>query len=294
MPWFVIATISALLSAAAAVGEKKTLHRIEALEYSFLLSIFVFLFSLWIPWRVDVASLNINALLIIFAKSIFAAFGFLFVMKALERGEISSTMPILALSPGVTALLALVTIHEGLRSIEWLGLGLMTLGTYVLEVRPKQSVLDPFKALLTAAGSKFLAGALLVYAVSGVADKFLISSMRVPPMTVVFFQHLFFCLLFGTTLLWKRRLSFTALISHSKNAWGLLLVVAFLTIGYRTAQLDALVYAPVGLVLAVKRTSVIYATLIGGRYFGEKRLFVKFLAACIIVAAGFIVLRNSG
>lgn len=74
----------------------------------------------------------------------------------------------------------------------------------------------------------------------------------------------------------------------------ILLTVALVTLAYRFTQLEATKFAPVALVLAIKRTSILYASFFGGKIFSEERLAQKLLGAALIVAAGFIILRNVG
>ena len=58
MFWFTMAFCSALLSAAAAIIQKKVLFRLNALEFSFLVSLIILIFSLFIPFSMDVVSLT--------------------------------------------------------------------------------------------------------------------------------------------------------------------------------------------------------------------------------------------
>jgi drug/metabolite transporter (DMT)-like permease len=67
-----------------------------------------------------------------------------------------------------------------------------------------------------------------------------------------------------------------------------------LTVGYRLTQLEATKIAPVALVLAIKRTSILYASFFGGRIFFDDRLRWKLVGGLLIVISGFIILRNVG
>ena len=49
MNWIAFATISALLSAAAAVSQKRILFRLPALEFSFLVSVAILALSMFVP-----------------------------------------------------------------------------------------------------------------------------------------------------------------------------------------------------------------------------------------------------
>src|SRR5512143_1612444 len=136
MFWFGWASASALLSAGAAIIQKKALARASALEFSFLVSVVILALSLFIPFSVDIASIPVLTLVIIIGKSLIGGFAFLCVMTALEHNQISSVLPLLGLTPAVTALLSFLVTGEHLNGGEWAGIGLMVAGTYVLEARP--------------------------------------------------------------------------------------------------------------------------------------------------------------
>ena len=149
MIWFVLAICSALLSASSAVIQKKILFRLTALEFSFLVSAIILAVSLFVPFSVDVASIPSSALMILIGKSILGGMAFLLVMMSLEHNQISSALPLLGITPGVTALLSLMLLGESLRPWEWVGIGLMMAGTYTLEIRPDQKIFQPFKVIFT-------------------------------------------------------------------------------------------------------------------------------------------------
>ena len=132
-----------------------------------------------------------------------------------------------------------------------------------------------------------------LFAVSSVADRMLVSSYKTDPLVVLFYQHVVYCALFGFQLL-LRKGSFSTLLEKGKGQFPLVVAVALLTVAYRFTQLQATKLAPVALVLAVKRTSILYATFFGGRMFSDDRLREKLLGALLIVISGFIILRNVG
>ncbi len=293
MIWFAFGTCSAVLSAASAIIQKKILFRLTALEFSFLVSAAILMGSLFVPFSVDVASIPSTTLMILLGKSVLGGTAFLLVMMSLERNQISIALPLLGLTPGVTALLALVLLRESLRPAEWAGIVLMMAGTYTLEMRPGQNILQPFKSIFSNRNFYFIYGAVGLFAISSVADRLLVSNYRIDPLVILFYQHIVYCALFGVKLL-LRRYSFSTLVEKGKGQLPFILVAALLTIGYRFTQLEATKLAPVALVLAVKRTSILYATFFGGRMFSDDRLSVRLLAGVLIVIAGFLILRNVG
>jgi drug/metabolite transporter (DMT)-like permease len=290
MKWFILATASALLSAAAAIIQKRVLMRAHALEFSFLVSFVIMLLSLIVPFSVDISPLPVSTLLIIVGKSVLGGMAFLFVMMALERDQISSVLPLLGLTPAVTALVSWGLTGEVLKDWEWLGIGLMVAGTYVLERRPA-GLRGTTSTLGISPSLYYVGGALALFAVSSVADQVVVGSRRTDPRIVLLYQHVIYCVMFGA-ILWIRKASFSSVAQAWRVQWPFLVAIAVITIGYRFTQLEAVKDAPVALVLAVKRTSILYASLVGGKLFADKRLGARLAGASLIVAAGFVILRN--
>ncbi len=291
MTWFLLASCSAVLSAAAAVLQKKILFRINALEFSFLVSLCIMACSLFIPFAVDVTSISPSVLALLVAKSILGGAAFLFVMMSLEHNEISTALPLLGLTPAIAAILSFVLIGESLRTVEWIGLVLLILGAYLLERRPAQKFTQPLRDAIFTRNHWYIFGALGLFAVSSVFDKMLVGSMKTDPIIVLFYQHIVYCLMFGT-LLFARRVPLRNVTFTGWEQLTVIGIVAAITIAYRLAQLEATKLAPVALVLAVKRTSILYASFVGGRMYSEERLPIKIFGASLIVAAGFLILRN--
>ena len=289
MGWFLLATISALLSAAAAVSQKRVLFRLPALEFSFLVSLAILALSLFVPFVTDVGALAPRALAVLAIKSVLGGLAFLFVMMALERNEISNALPLLGLTPAVTGLLAQFVLGDTLRAAQWAGLALMIVGTWALEVRGRGGLFGPLREAFTSGRHRFMFGAILLFAISSVADKLLVSGMRVPPFVVLFYQHVVYCVLFALLLV-VRRSSWPELARGARIQLPLIVAIAALTLGYRFFQLRATQVGPVALVLAVKRTSIVYASFVGGRMFADQRLVPRLVGGVLIVAAGFCFL----
>ena len=135
--------------------------------------------------------------------------------------------------------------------------------------------------------------ALGLFAISSVFDKLLVSGYKTDPLVVLFYQHIVYCSMFGA-LLFFRKQSFQGAVQKGRAQLPFIMTVAFLTIAYRFTQLEATKFAPVALVLAVKRTSILYASFFGGKIFSDERLAQKLIGGALIVGAGFIILRNVG
>src|SRR4030042_854304 len=133
MPWFFLAFTSALLSATAAISQKKILFKLDALEFSFALAIFNMFFSLPFFIVVDFGSLTFTSLAILYGKTIMGALAFLCVMLAIKNMEISGALPLMVLTPGLVAFFAFVLLGESLTNYEIIGMVILLVGTYILE-----------------------------------------------------------------------------------------------------------------------------------------------------------------
>ena len=290
MTWFVLATCSAILSAAAAIAEKKALFRVRALEFSFFVALITAVIFAALPFSIDVSAVSRPALAMLVVKSLMSGSAFLLVMVSLQNNPISDALPLLGLTPAATALLALIATGESLLVSEWCGVVLMVAGAYLVEVRPRQRFWEPLRDAFALKRHAFIFGAVGLFAASSVMDRILVSAQRVDPLVVLFYQQIVYCIVFGALLV-VRRASVRDLLRSGRAQMPLLLTVAILTIAYRYVQLEATKDAPAALVLAVERTSVFYASLIGGRLFSEERLKMRLLGAGLIVGSGFLILR---
>ena len=118
MNWFWLAFISAIFSAAAAISQKKILFKIEALEFSLLLSILNIIFLIPVFFFLNYGNIFWDKLLILYLKTILEALAFWNVMLAIKNFEISKALPLLALTPGLVAVSAFVFIGDSLSLTE--------------------------------------------------------------------------------------------------------------------------------------------------------------------------------
>jgi len=289
--WYTLAIISALFSATAAIFEKKALLTARALNFSFLLSIANLVFSIPFLFFIDFSVLAPLNLLALYGKSILGTVSFLMVMYALKDLQISSALPLLVLTPGVVAFMAFLVLGEKLNLLEIGGMLLLLLGTYVLQLKSQMSLTAPFNKVVKIKAYFFILGAVILFSATSIIDKALLSNFKLQPEAFLAFQHLFFainfCLLFLVSKTDKKHIKTDLLM-----VWKWVFVVALFTIIYRYSQILAFKAGSVALVLSIKRTSVFFATLIGGHYFKDEGIFRKSLATLIMIAGAIIIILN--
>ena len=293
MDWYWIALASALLSAVAAIMQKKVLLSIEPLNFSFLISALTAIFSLPFVYSINFAALSSTSLAVLLGKSILNALAFLCIMTALKHLEISRALPVMAISPMLIALLAFVFLGESLKPLEIAGIILISIGTYSLELKKGEGALHPFRVLSGSKYHRLLLTALALISISSVIDKALLSNFKLPPMTFLVFQNFFFLVIFFVIIVIYRRGEISGgSFTLEKKLVILLVVIAIVTVLYRWAQIEATKIAPVGLVISVKRLSVLFASIAGARIFKEGDYARRAAATLLIVGGAMMIFKD--
>jgi drug/metabolite transporter (DMT)-like permease len=291
MTWFAVAIVSAFLSAFAAITQKKVLFNLGALQFSFLLSIVNLLFSIPFFFFIDYGTINSVNLLILFAKSIIGVAAFFCVMISLKNLEISNALPLLALTPGFVAVFAFILLGESLKSIEIIGLVFLITGTFILENKNLKNFFS-FNITLQSKYHRYIILALLLFTTSSILDKLLLIKLNLTPVSLTAFQHVYFAILFTISYFIFKRKEVSSSVIVIKNNLGWIALISILTIGYRYTQIVAVSLASVALVLSIKRTSVFWATIIGGKLFNDKDLLKRSIAAVLIIIGAILILRE--
>lgn len=290
--WFAIALLSSFLSAAAAITQKKVLFKLKPLEFSFILSIVNLILSIPFFFFINYNTINSENLSVLFIKSLIGALAFLCVMNALKNLQISNALPLLALTPGFVAVFAFFFLGEALKFYEVIGLISLMIGTYILESKSLKEMLVPFSVFIKSRYHQFILAALLLFTASSIMDKLLLIKLNMNPVSLTAFQHIFFAIIFGLIFYFSKDNNTKETFNSAKINLGWILLISILTIGYRFSQVWAVSLASVALTLAVKRTSVLWATIIGGKIFKDTNLLKKVIAVLFILLGAILILRD--
>jgi drug/metabolite transporter (DMT)-like permease len=205
-------------------------------------------------------------------------------MLSMKNLELSEALPLLAVSPAFVALLAFVFIGDNLRLVEWAGIFLIVAGTYILEIkRGESNLFAPFKNIFRSAKYVYVLTAVVLFTITSLMDRVLLKGYKLPPYTFMAYQQLFYAVIFMAIVLVKRKNPILPFRNINRDIWLMILLVAIFTVIYRFTQIAAVKLAPVALVLAVKRISVLIAVILGGKLFKEQNLRRRLIAAIIIL-----------
>lgn len=104
------------------------------------------------------------------------------------------------------------------------------------------------------------------------------------------FQHLFLAIIFISLIIFSGKSK--QIKSPLKNSWKWIFILALFTITYRYTQIQAIKIASVALVLSIKRISVFFAIIIGGRIFKEHGLLKKAIATTIMILGAILIINS--
>ncbi len=288
MSWYLYALLAAGLVSLVSIFEKKILSRDEhAMEYATTLSILALVVSLPFFWVIDYSALTGRVLAILGGIAIVGGTAFLLIAKAVKHMEVSSVSPWLVLAPGLTALLAYPILGEKLSSQQILGLVLLLVGAFVLELKPHHKLSALWTDLKRERYLPLILVAIVLYTFTALADRFVLSRYHLAPITYLAFINLFLALYFIiTSAIWHDGLRG---VRHSLKTAGLpIFLVAVLVVGHRFALINAVGLAFIGLAVAVKRSSSLFTTILGGEIFHEHNILRKSLA-CVIMLLGVVL-----
>ena len=285
MQWYFFAILTALLTAAAAIVEKKTLLKEHAMEFSAVLAVFNFLIALVLLPYINF-NFSLKILVMIYTASVLATIAFLFIAKAVRHMDISVVSPLLSFSPAVVAGLAFFILGEKISYMQLGGISLLIIGSYILELHnhgTKKIFTKTFKSNYF----YYIFLALILYAFCSILDKLILNSIS--PLTYIPIVHFFIAINF-IVLICIFHNGFKGIKHGVKSAGKWIFLVAVLVTGYRLSQAQAVSMTYVSLVIPIKRMSAFFATVIGGKVFHEKNLAKRTLACVIMLAGAFLVI----
>lgn len=298
MAWYFYALFAALGISIVGVLQKKTLRQEHSLEYVAFLNMAKLLVLLLMFSQVLHPSITSTQFVFLGISGFIGACSLLFTARAMRAMELSSVLPILALDPAIVAVLAFFILGEGLSTLNIAGLVLSLIGTFVLEFhnanhehlselfRKPKYLLTPFMDIRKGAGGRSLLIAVSALAMGGILDRFLLVRVEVP--TFLFYNYLFGTVLYLMLLAGSgKRIGMPTV--GKKSFIGLILLTAAINVLANASQAKATSLAAVGLVIAVKRVSVLLDIALAGKLFHEHHLLQKSIASLIILFGIYLI-----
>lgn len=287
--WLSFAIISVILLSASSILEKKALVKEHALEFSAYLSFYCFLISIPLFFIFNNGrGVELIPLVTIAITAIIGGIAFLLVVRSIRHMEISEVSPIIAIGPAMAAILAFIFLGEHLSALQVTGLIVIIFGIYILELKNIKNLLSPFKNILSNKYIHFILIAQLLYGVTDVLCKTVLSKYHMKPELYLFYYQLFLAL-FYFVLLQVKQNKFEHVAKTSRNQIFLIIIIAIFTLGYRVTHLYAISLISIGIAIAIHRSSTLVTTIIGGKLYKEGRIIQKAFAAVIVILGVVLV-----
>lgn len=292
MIWWILAGITALLASSSMIAEKKVLVREHALELCTIIFIFgsaiMFLFIDRVNFRISLWLIGI-----LYLVSWIEVFAFWFYTRGLRHMDISLVAPLLSFGPVIVVLLAFLILGEILEMHNVFGIGLVVLGSYVLQLNHKHiNVLDPFRNIIKSKYIHYVFITILLWSGLTLFSRWILNvnnPLSIDIYTKIFFGYLFTAInfLILLTLFYD---GYRGVMKGAKKYSPLIFLGAVLMVG------AGIIYAKIVSVVMVsllypmyKGISTLSSTIFGGEYFHEKNLITRVLASIIMIIGIYFV-----
>lgn len=304
MSSIVFAIGASILKTFSTLSEKQVLTRAEPAAFTASASFAIAIVS--VPLLYTVNSTHMSTLAIWMTAlcaffSTISAFTSAYVLKHLDISESAS---LFALSPAVITLMSVFLLDENLAWIQLAGIGLSCVGIFILEGHrhsAKQEThltplaLDPahIELPLKKQDSRLilytaLFFSLICFSSSAVLDRYVIHHLDTDPiffLIIVQFFILFYFLIID--LFTKKKGSvdaFDVKILRRRSFWAHI----FFVIAHRVFHMFAVQGMGASILHAIKQSSVVLTTVLGGKIFTEKHM-VRRTIACLCVVFGVLL-----
>ncbi len=288
MSWFTFAILSAFTASLASIIEKRTLRDVHAIDFSVAIAFVSAIASAPVLFVSDWSTLTPVILGVIVFVSAFATFAFIGVTRGIRHLDISTSSSLFLLGPFISTFLAFVLLGETLSAPQFGGIILLAIGLYVLETRHLSRFREFWRNTTGDRYTRYIVYGLVLYGFCAIGDRIALGYRHFDAMFYTALVQAALAFWFSLVALHYRgsvRVPIRAALPH----WRTFLLIGLLTTSYRYLQAEATALAAIGLVIAVKRSSSLFTTVIGGELFRERDLIRKSLACAIMIGGVYLI-----
>lgn len=295
MTWYLFALTAAVFFAIYFLIFHKYIHREHAVEYLAIMSIFLVLFSFPLTKEItfDLGAVTWAMLYLI---SLLLTVFFYFIALSFKHLESSEAVPFMNISLLFVVIFSVIFLKEVVTLRNLLGVGLMIVGSYILEIGIK---IDKIKKVIKRFKRKYVLYTLFATIAASIIiifEKILLNPEVVgAPIDPVSPASLYFLTRAGMAInflviLFVRKHSFTG-INHALSTMVLpILVTAVFNIAANYTHYLALQIGQVSLVAPISALSSLIVIIIGGELFHEHKLQQKMIAALLMILATYLII----
>ncbi|MDM7202834.1 MAG: DMT family transporter [Thermodesulfobacteriaceae bacterium] len=209
----------------------------------------------------------------------------LFYMRAIEISALSKSLPFLSFTPIFIVFTGYILLGERITIVGLLGIILIITGAYLINLQKiREGFLAPFRGIWEERGSLFILVTAFIYGITSVLGK-----RGIIMSDPLYFAGFYFSVLsFFTPLVLKMVYRIKIWEVVSKNLKGLVLVGGTQAL-MCVSHMIALSLVETAYMIALKRTSILFAVVLGGLIFKEQQIPLRFSAAFIMFLGILII-----
>ncbi len=287
MNWLIYALIGTIALSLGFIIQKKSLMKEHPLQFVTILAIFSVIISIFFFPQVNLTSISKTLLLFLYISSLGWAFSGWYLAKAIRHMQLSSTTPLLNLTPAIVAILAFIFLKDIITIKQISGIGLLIIGTYVLETHENKDMFYPFKVLFKSKHTKYILLSILIGASTAILDKFILNFITA--FTLIFVIQIFILINFLILMCFFQG-GLKPIKIGLKKAGIWIFLLAVLVVSKRILLAEAISLTHVSLVIAISQLSILFTIIIGGQLFHEKHLKRKIIASVVMLAGVFLII----
>lgn len=287
MAWFLFALLTAFFDSTKDVFSKKVLQNINEYVVTWSLVAFTAIFLIPTLFFIEIPKLGHQFWFALIAGGTLNTIAFLLFIKALKSADLSQVAPITTFTPLFLLITSPLQIGEFPNAVGFLGVVLIVIGSYVLNLKAKQSgYLAPFQSLLTEPGSRLVLFVAFIWSITANFDK--IGIQNSSPIFWVLASFIWISLLITPIIFrnWQRNLQ------QIQQEFKTLVLMGFFNAITVAFQMTAVNLTLVAYVIAVKRTSALFSVAYGYLVFKEKGIKAR-LAGSVIMVLGVVFITLS-
>ncbi|MCD4779633.1 MAG: DMT family transporter [Candidatus Omnitrophica bacterium] len=214
-------------------------------------------------------------------------FASIFYIKAISSSPLSVTMPMLTFTPLFLLFTSWLMLNERPRGIGLVGVLLIVVGSYVLNIKDRsEGYLAPWKNLIKQKGPKYMLIVAVLYSVGANLDK--IGVVNSSPAAWIVSIHSSLSIIFTIVLMKKGRNVLDEMVRY----WPYLVGIGLCTALALICQMSAIKLTIVPYLIAIKRTSVIFTSLLGFLFFKERHMKERLIGMSIMIIGVFCVVTS--
>lgn len=282
MPWIFYAFITAFSLATADALCKRAMARTDEYVVAWVREGYALPFLAIAFFFIDIPPLDKTFWLTLFILLPLEVTALLLYVKAIRFSPLSISIPFMALTPVFIILNAFILLGELPDRSGILGVALIALGAYLMNVRAtREGLLEPIKAIGRERGVIFMAIVAFIYSITSTLGKLAVQHSG--PIFFGFFYP------FVLTIALSMVVGFRGVLHQVVSR-----PVTFLGIGIFTALMIVshflgISMTEVAYMISVKRTSLIFSVIYGWLLFGEAGIGERFLGSALMTAGVILI-----